>query len=219
MILYDKLREDILKKEYLTIQRAYTFELIEKKSRFIASVLPISNEDEAIAFVNSLKSRYWDATHNVYAYLIDQDITLQRFSDDGEPSGTAGLPVLEVIKKLNINDVVIVVTRYFGGIRLGAAGLIRAYGKVAQLALEEAQIIKKALCYEAIVTIEYTLLGKVQAIMINEGFPIKDIKYGENVDIVVYIPVEKKEHFAKLIIEITSARVILGWEGKEYITM
>jgi uncharacterized YigZ family protein len=116
-----------MEKEYRTVLSEAAVEIEEKKSRFIASVKPVSTEEEAFEFINLLKSKYWNATHNVYAYYINGDIPAQKFSDDGEPSGTAGMPVLETIKRFDVQNLVIVVTRYFGGIKLGAAGLVRAY--------------------------------------------------------------------------------------------
>jgi len=135
-----------LDKEYKTVLNHAVYEIDEKKSRFIASVKPVSTEDEAIRFINDLKSKYWDATHNVYAYTIGKNDEVQKFSDDGEPSGTAGKPVLETIKSKGIKNVLVVITRYFGGTLLGAGGLIRAYSESASLGLDKAGIIKVVKC-------------------------------------------------------------------------
>ena len=138
-----------MQKEYRTVAAEAFAEFEEKKSKFIATVKPVASEEEAAAFISGLKSRYWNASHNVYAYYICGDNILQKFSDDGEPSGTAGLPVLEAVRKLAVQDVAVVVTRYFGGTLLGAAGLVRAYGRSATLGIEAAGIIKKQLCIKA----------------------------------------------------------------------
>ena len=125
---------------YTTIEREAVAEFEEKKSIFIGHALPVRTEDEAAAFVKELKNKYRDATHNVYAYVLG-DGTVQRYSDDGEPQGTAGMPVLDVIRKSGCTDTAVVVTRYFGGTLLGAGGLVRAYSHAAKLALDEAHVI------------------------------------------------------------------------------
>jgi len=172
-----------MRKEYRTVSREASAELEEKRSRFIATVKPVSSEEEAHAFIDGLRAKYWNATHNVYAYYIWEGNLLQKFSDDGEPSGTAGLPVLEAVKKLEVQDVAVVVTRYFGGTLLGAAGLVRAYGKSAAMGIEAAEIIRRQLCNTVEVTLDYSLLGKVQALLASKGYHIKDTVYTQDVDI------------------------------------
>jgi len=208
-----------LDKEYKTVLNHAVYEIDEKKSRFIASVKPVSTEDEAIRFINDLKSKYWDATHNVYAYYIGGINIIQRFSDDGEPSGTAGLPVLEVIKRMEVRDLVVVVTRYFGGTLLGASGLIRAYGKSASLGIEAAQIVRRKLCREITVILEYTLLGKVQSLLVSKGFLIKDVIYEQDVKITVFIPEDEVEAFINFITETTNAKAIVEMGQKTYVTL
>lgn len=207
-----------MRKEYLTVLNEASAELEEKKSRFIATVKPVASEEEAQEFVDSLKTKYWNATHNVYAYYICGDQELQKFSDDGEPSGTAGMPVLEAIKKLGVQDVAVVVTRYFGGTLLGAAGLVRAYGKSATLGIEAAGIITRRLCIETRIVMDYSLLGKIQALMASKGYKIKDTVYAQDVEMVVYIPVDEFEEFSTLVIETTSAKAIIDPGEKTYIT-
>ena len=131
--------------KYKTIYKEAEAEIIEKKSKFIATVRPVKTEEEAQSFIEEMRKKYWDATHNVFAYQIGERNQIQRFSDDGEPSGTAGLPVLDVLKGEDVKDVAIVVTRYFGGTLLGTGGLVRAYGKAAKEGLLEAGIIEKKL--------------------------------------------------------------------------
>ncbi|HEX3029136.1 MAG TPA: YigZ family protein, partial [Clostridia bacterium] len=146
-------------KEYKTVLKQSVAETEEKKSRFIASVKPVKTEDEALEFINGLKSKYWDASHNVYSYYVGGNNIVQRFSDAGEPSGTAGLPILEVIKRMEVQDLVVVVTRYFGGTLLGAAGLIRAYSKSASLGIEAAVVVKRLQCRTISLIVEYTMFG------------------------------------------------------------
>ena len=132
-------------REYKTVELESCDYFVEKKSKFIGYAKPVSTQDEAVEFINSIKSKHWDATHNVYAYVLRENNT-QRYSDDGEPSGTAGVPVLDVILKENVTDVCIVATRYFGGTLLGAGGLVRAYSHTSKIALDAAHIITMANC-------------------------------------------------------------------------
>jgi len=208
-----------MRKEYLTVAKEAVAELEEKKSRFIATVKPTQTEEEAQSFVQSLKTKYWDATHNVYAYYICGGSLVQKFSDDGEPSGTAGLPVLEAIKKRGVEDVTVVVTRYFGGTLLGAAGLVRAYGKCASMGIEAAGIIKRQLCFETKVGLDYSMFGKIQSLVAEKGYKIKDTVYSEDVNMYLYIPVDELDKFTALITEATSARALVTPGEKTYITI
>ncbi len=207
-----------MRKDYLTVSGEAAAELEEKKSRFIATVKSVTSEEEAHDFVNGLKTRYWNASHNVYAYYICGNHELQKFSDDGEPSGTAGMPVLETIKKLGVQDVAVVVTRYFGGIKLGAAGLVRAYGKSASLGIEAAGIVRRRLCLEAHISMDYSLLGKVQALTASKGYRIKDTVYAQDVDLTLYIPIDEFDEFRALITEATNAQALIDAGDKTYIT-
>lgn len=206
-------------KEYKTVLNNAVCEIEEKKSRFIASVRPVSNEEEALLFINGLKTKYWDATHNVYAYSIGGNNITQRYSDAGEPSGTAGLPMLEVIKRMDVQNLAVVVTRYFGGTLLGAAGLIRAYGKSAASGIEVAEIVIKKLCKEVSVIVEYTLFGKVQSLLISQGYTIKDIVYEQDVELTVFVFVDEVEKFINIMIEATNARAIIEPGENSYITL
>jgi uncharacterized YigZ family protein len=208
-----------LNNEYKTILKESTVEIEEKKSRFIASAKPASSEEEALEFINYLKTRYWNATHNVYAYCIAGENIMQRFSDDGEPSGTAGMPVLEVIKRKGLQNLAVVVTRYFGGTLLGAAGLIRAYSKSASLAVEAAVIVKKQLCAEVNIMIEYPLLGRIQKFLASNGYGIKNIMYGQDVEIIAYVPVDRISSFTSLIEEASNAQAIIAIGSETYITV
>lgn len=194
-----------------------TAEIEEKKSRFIANVKPVTSEEEAVEFINNLKAKYWDASHNVYAYFISGESIIQRFSDDGEPSGTAGIPVLEVIKRMELQDLVVVVTRYFGGILLGAAGLVRAYSKSASLGIEAAGIITKKLCQLVNIIIDYSTLGKIQNKIINMGYTIKSIRYTQDVEIDVLVPVKDVEMFIESVNDAANGNVLADTGEKEYV--
>lgn len=214
----ENLRKENLQKEYFTILNTSEAELEEKKSRFIASVKPVPAEETAQEFIAAVKSRFRDASHNVYAWNIYGKTFQQKFSDDGEPQGTAGLPVLEAIKKAGVQDVVVVVTRYFGGTLLGASGLARAYGKCAHLGLEAGKIIKKIRCIEVTIIAEYALYGKINSYIIKSGYQIKETKYIQDAEITVYIPVENTGSFMSEIDELTNARAITIKGNPVYIT-
>lgn len=199
---------------YKTLHKFGEDDYIVEKSTFIGYAKPIKTEEEAIEFVNEMKKKHKDATHNVWAYTVGENMNIQRYSDDGEPQGTAGIPTLEVIKKEDLRDVVVVVTRYFGGIKLGAGGLVRAYTKGAKIGIEAGIVIEKVKYTEVKIKIEYTQLGKIQNEIMNLGFTVKDTIYSEDVEIIVYSKVEDVESLKDRIIDITSgtADVSLGDE-------
>ncbi len=205
--------------EYKTILNSAATEFEEKKSRFITNVKPVSTEEEAVEFINELKARYWNATHNVYAYSINSESLTQRYSDDGEPSGTAGMPALEVIRRMGVQNAVVVVTRYFGGTLLGAAGLIRAYSKGAAMGLEAAEVVTRKLCSKINIIIEYTLFGKLQNMLISNNNIIKDIQYGQDVELCVLIEAGNEAALLKEIVENSNGRAIADIGEKEYITL
>ena len=190
---------------YKTLHEFGMDEVIIDKSTFIGYAKPIKSEEEAIEFVNEIKKKHKDATHNVWAYTVGKSMNIQRYSDDGEPQGTAGIPTLEVIKKEDLRDVVVVVTRYFGGIKLGAGGLVRAYTKGAKIGIEAAKAIEKVLYKPVGIKIDYNQLGKVQNEIMNMGYFIKDTVYEDNVEIIVYSRVSEVENITSKIIDITSA--------------
>ena len=199
---------------YKTLHEYGMNEVEIERSRFIGYAKPVKSEEEAIEFVNEIKKKHKDATHNVWAYTVGENMNIQRYSDDGEPQGTAGIPSLEVIKKEDLRDVVVVVTRYFGGVKLGAGGLVRAYTKGAKIGLEAGKIIDKVLYQEVKIGLDYTLLGRVQNEIMNLGFCIKDIVYEDNVNILVYSKLEDVEGFTTKIVDITSDKceIVLGEE-------
>lgn len=199
---------------YRTLHEFGTDEITIEKSVFIGYAKPIQSEEEAVEFINEIKKKHKDANHNVWAYTVGQNMNIQRYSDDGEPQGTAGIPTLEVIKKEDLRDVVVVVTRYFGGIKLGAGGLVRAYTKGAKLGLESGKIISKVMYQEVKVKIDYTQLGKVQNELMNLGYFIKDTIYEDNVEIIVYSKLEDVDKLSEKMIDITSGtgKIVLGDE-------
>lgn len=199
---------------YRTLHEFGTDEITIEKSVFIGYAKPIKSEEEALEFINEIKKKHKDATHNVWAYTVGQNMNIQRYSDDGEPQGTAGIPTLEVIKKEDLRDVAVVVTRYFGGTKLGAGGLVRAYTKGAKLGLEAGKIIYKVMYQEVKIKIDYTQLGKVQNELMNLGYFIKDIIYEDNVEIIVYSELEDVEKLSEKMIDITNGtgKIVLGEE-------
>lgn len=201
---------------YATIKDRATGEYEEKKSVFIGNVKPIKTEDEAKEFINEIKSKHKEARHNVYAYIIGKNQSIQRYSDDGEPQGTGGIPVLQVIKNNNITDVVVVVTRYFGGVLLGAAGLCRAYTKGASEAIKNGGIIEKIVAVKISIKIDYELLGKVQyAFMQNDWFA-ENTEYADKVILTAIFESEKLEEVKSEIIELCSGRIEMEKIEEDY---
>lgn len=199
---------------YKTLHEFGMDEIIIEKSTFIGYAKPVKTEEEAVEFINEIKKKHKDARHNVWAYTVGKNMNIQRYSDDGEPQGTAGIPTLEVIKKEDLRDVVVVVTRYFGGIKLGAGGLVRAYTKGSKIGLEAAKIIDKVMYQEVRIKIDYNQLGKVQNEIMNMGYFIKDTVYEDNVVIIVYSKFDEIESLVDKINDLTSATadILLGEE-------
>lgn len=204
-------------KIYRTIFDYGEDDTIINKSRFIGYAMPINSEEEALAFIDKIKANHRDATHNVYAYVFGKDSNIQRFSDDGEPSGTAGIPVLEVIKKENLRNVVVVVTRYFGGTKLGAGGLIRAYTRGAKIGLDSGNMVDMILHAKIKIRIDYTLYGKVENYLINENYIVDESVFDDGVNVFVYIEDSKIEDFTKIITDLTNGNVIFENVDEEYI--
>lgn len=203
-------------KKYRTILEEAEGEIVEKKSRFIATVRPVKTEQEARAFIEEMKKKYWNATHNVFAYQIGERNELQRFSDDGEPQGTAGMPVLNVLKGEDVKDTAIVVTRYFGGTLLGTGGLVRAYGKAAKEGLLAAGIAEMVLYRKYAVTAEYTDSGKVQYEILQGGHELFDTVYTQQVEFTVLVEVDAAEQFEKKMTEIFRGKQNFTLLSEEY---
>ncbi len=188
----------------------------EKKSHFIASVAPASTEQEAAAFIEAVKKKHYDARHNCHAFIIGRNKELTRCSDDGEPAGTAGKPMLEVLLKAEVTDVVAVVTRYFGGTLLGTGGLVRAYTQAVQKGLENAGIALMQYKEEMTLMLEYTEVGKVQHLLGAKGIQILRSDYTDKVEFDIRIPKEQEEAVEKALIEATAGRVTVKKKGARY---
>lgn len=194
-----------------TIYEGGEAEIVEKKSRFIATVRPVESEEEAVAFINEMKKKYWDARHNCSAFVIGNNCEISRCSDDGEPAQTAGRPMLDVLLKEEIHNVAVVVTRYFGGTLLGTGGLVRAYQKATQEGLLASVIIDKRLGRKMTIGTDYNGLGKIQYLIASDNLTILDTLYTDQVEIVLMVPEEKQEEFEKKVIEATSANARISW--------
>lgn len=188
----------------------------EKKSRFIAYVSPASSEEEAVRFIDSIKKKHYDARHNCPAFIIGRNSQLTRCSDDGEPSGTAGKPILEVLMGAGITNVVVVVTRYFGGTLLGTGGLVRAYTQAVQEGLKDAGIATMRYGVEMTISIDYTDVGRVQYLLGSRGIEIAASRYTDKVEFDICIPKEQEASLQKALVEATSARAGIEVTGSGY---
>lgn len=199
---------------YFTIKDETSAQFEEKKSIFIGHVKRVYNEDDAKEFISKIRGEHKEARHNVYAYVIGENMGIQRYSDDGEPQGTGGLPVLDVIKKNEITDVVLVVTRYFGGILLGKGGLVRAYSKGAALAVSEGGIVEKVKGTIIDIVIEYDMLGKVQYLFEQNLWHIENTDYTDKVKLNMYCPSDILELLQNGVMETTNGKceIIVGDE-------
>lgn len=200
---------------YKTVRAENQAEFTERRSRFIGHAKPVKTEEEALAFINEMRSKYWDASHNVYAYCLREG-NIKRYSDDGEPQGTAGVPVLDVLQKSSVVDAVVVVTRYFGGTLLGAGGLVRAYSHGASIGLAAAEIITMGLCTLCTVLMEYTQYGRVSSLIPETGGVVDHADFGEKVEIYFHIPNEKLPGLRKALTDATSGACRILEEGEEY---
>ncbi|WP_243290271.1 YigZ family protein [Bacillus sp. FJAT-47783] len=193
--------------KYYTVKQYGEHEIVIQKSRFICYINRAKTEEEAQQFIHEIKKKHWDATHNCSAYLIGEQDNIQKANDDGEPSGTAGVPMLEVLKKRQLKDTVAVVTRYFGGIKLGAGGLIRAYGKAVSEGINHTGVVERKLMRIIKTTIDYTWLGRVEnELRNNSEYKLKEIHYLNDVIIETYVEEEQKEVFKEWMIELTNGK-------------
>ncbi len=199
---------------YFTIKDTKSAQFEEKKSVFIGSIKRVAAENEAKDFIKEVKSKNKEARHNVYAYIIGENFGIQRYSDDGEPQGTGGIPVLDVIKKNGITDTVIVVTRYFGGILLGKGGLVRAYSKAASMAVKTGGIVEKVKGCVLEIVINYDMVDRIKYLFEKNLWFIEDMDYKDKVKLTMYAPVETVTKIEKSTIETTSGKceVIVGDE-------
>jgi len=203
--------------QYYTVKESGSHEIIIQKSRFIGYVERVRSEEEAVAFVQKIKKKHYDATHNCSAYIIGNQDQVQKANDDGEPGGTAGIPMLEVLKRLELKNTAVVVTRYFGGIKLGAGGLIRAYSSTTSETIKQIGIVKGDLMQGVSLTIEYPLLGKVENALHQSPYIIEDIHYLENVELIVYVPINGVDAFKKEMIDLTNDQIAMVEKDKKYI--
>ena len=192
-------------------------EITEKKSRFIATVKPVQSEEEAVAFINETKKKYWDARHNCSAFVIGERQELTRCSDDGEPAQTAGRPMLDVLLREEITDVAVVVTRYFGGVLLGTGGLVRAYTEAAKLALADAGIHQMQRMKLMDITCSYNDSGKVQYLLSTNEISIENTEYGADVTFHTAVPVSDVSMIKKKITEATAARAVIDEKGEKFV--
>lgn len=202
---------------YYTVKKADTHEIIIQKSRFIGHVGRVSTEEEAQHFIDNIKKKHYNATHNCSAYLIGDNDHIQKANDDGEPSGTAGVPMLEVLKKMHFKNTVIVVTRYFGGIKLGAGGLIRAYSSSASETIKKAGVIEGILMQGFQITVPYHLLGKIEHRLQTSPYIIDHINYQENVELAVYVQYGQEQDFQNEMINLSNGQAEIVQIGKKYI--
>lgn len=198
---------------YYTVKGYGEHEIVIQKSRFIAYVSRAESEEEAQDFIQQIKKKHWDATHNCSAYMIGENDQIQKANDDGEPSGTAGVPILEVLKKKHLKDTVVVITRYFGGIKLGAGGLIRAYGKSTSEGINATGIVLRKLMRVMHTKIDYTWLGKLENELRSSVYNIKEIHYLDLVEIETFVEEEQTQKFADWITELTNGQAVIS-EGE-----
>lgn len=202
-------------KEYLTIEKEASDFFIEKKSRFIGYAKPVKSQEEAVDFINTIKTKHWDATHNVYAYILREN-NIQRYSDDGEPSGTAGVPVLDVMLKEGVTDAVVVATRYFGGTLLGAGGLVRAYSHTSKIALEAAGIITMAQCSICEVNVDYSFYERLNLFLTEYHANILNTDFADNVRITFSVKEVFLEDLKERLTDISNGRYTVQYLRIEF---
>ena len=205
--------------EYKTIQQEATGEITEKKSRFIATLRPVSTEEEALAFIAEMKKKYWDARHNCSAYIIGTDKPLERCSDDGEPSRTAGMPMLEVLKGSGLSNICAVVTRYFGGILLGTGGLVRAYQAATADGIKNSVILTCKYLNRIKLALDYTAYGKVQYYAASEHLNMEEPVFSDSVSVTFLLSDEERGRLLSYATEATSGKAGIEDLGKSWVTV
>lgn len=203
-----------MKDSYKMVFAGGSGEIVVKKSRFIASVFSVENTAEAENIIEQVKKKYWDARHNCYAYVIKGDTVLKKCSDDGEPQGTAGRPMLDVLCGEEIYNILVVVTRYFGGTLLGTGGLIRAYTDAVKEGIKASDIMQKYRAYKVRVTADYTFMGKIQYTAASHDIAVHDIIYGDKVEFVMLVQHSMIDKFIEMITSATSASAGIQNEGE-----
>lgn len=200
---------------YKTVKQRSEEVFIEKRSKFIGYCFPVTKEEEALGILNELRARHWDATHNVYAYILREG-NIMRYSDDGEPQGTAGMPVLDVLRKSNITDVLVVVTRYFGGILLGGGGLVRAYSHSASIAVKAAKIVTMKECLLYNLRVDYNRYTKAESYITDNGGAIDETTFDDAVNIEFHIEPENIEKLKKSMADLTGGKAQFTEIGADY---
>lgn len=204
--------------EYRTVAKEAEITLVEKKSKFIARIKPVHTQDEAEAFLDGVRKEHWNATHNVPAYILGMNQEIQKYSDDNEPSGTAGLPMLEVLKNHQVVNCAVMVTRYFGGTLLGRGGLIRAYGGAVREVLEAAGIVRMVPARKVAITIDYVHVGRIQNELLTQDVTLEDTEYLERVTFHIVVLPSEAEELRQMVQEFT-ANDFLWTEAEEVYRM
>lgn len=192
--------------EYKTIKQSASDEFTEKRSRFIGYACPVQTQSEATAFIAQIQKKHWDAKHNVYAYILHEG-GVKRYSDDGEPQGTAGVPVLDVLEKSGVCDTAVVVTRYFGGVLLGAGGLVRAYSHAAHLAVNAGKIITMGLCAILEIQADYAFHAKLSNFIEGTEAIVLNTEFFDSVTLTVSIAIEKSDAFCAAVFDFSGGKV------------
>ena len=205
-------------KSYKTIEGFASSEYIVKKSRFIGYAKPTKTPDEAVEFINEIRAKHRDATHNVYAYIIDRD-NIVRYSDDGEPQGTAGIPALDVLKKEELVNLCVVATRYFGGIMLGAGGLVRAYAHTAKIAVDAAHIIEMKECALCRCECDYNFYGRLTPLLLSFGAKISDTDFADNVTVSFSIPLDELDRLNTELIDKSNGKYSAEKTGEKFMAV
>ncbi|SMP49892.1 IMPACT family protein [Anoxynatronum buryatiense] len=203
-------------KKYSTVARQSAMTLEVEKSSFVGIAFPLKHEEEAAEFLKNTQIKYPGANHYAYAYVFGVDRQIQRFSDDGEPSGTAGLPILELLKHRFLDNTMVIVLRYFGGIKLGTGGLKRAYSHTAMGAIQAAGIITLTLCSVYVVSCPYHYWGKVQYELENKDVLMDEVEYGEVVKLRLVVPFDYEELILRCLDDISSSQIIMNQQSTEY---
>ena len=198
-----------MRQSYLEAYRGGEGELVEKKSRFIATVRPVETEEEALAFIEEMKKKYWDARHNCWAYVLGERQELLRCSDDGEPPQTAGRPMMDVLTGAGLTNTAAVVTRYFGGTLLGTGGLVRAYSAAVQEGLKNSRIITKCRGVRLSIGTDYNGIGRLQYLFGQRQIPMMDTEYTDRVRFAVLVPVSRVQEITKAVTEATSGQAVI----------
>lgn len=202
--------------DYLTVAKAAVDEFTEKRSRFIGAIQPVTTEEEAQAFIRERSKAFWDAKHNVYAYVLEGG-NLCRFSDDGEPQGTAGIPVLDVLRKEGLTDCAVVVTRYFGGILLGGGGLVRAYSHAAKLAVDAAGVVQMRLCRLGEVVCDYGQYGWLPALLAEQGASVLDSEFTDRVTVRFSLPCGQEGGLQAALTDRSAGQLQAQYTGEEFV--